>query len=80
MITIVYTQNCPFCVMAKNLLNAKNIEYTWIDYTGDFDKIAEISGITWMRTVPQIFSWEISKENLIWGYSELQKLEDEWKL
>jgi len=31
-------------------------------------------------TVPQIFSGEITRENLIWGYTELTQLQADWRL
>jgi glutaredoxin len=33
-----------------------------------------------MRTVPQIFHGEIKSENLLWGYSDVKALHDQWKL
>ncbi len=80
MITIVYSDMCPFCDMAKSLLDSMDIEYKWIDYTGQFDKVVELAGVTGMRTIPQIFNWDVAKENLIGWYDELKKLADEWKL
>lgn len=80
MITIVYSDMCPFCDMAKSLLDSMGVEYNWIDYTGQSDKLVELAWLTGMRTIPQIFSWDISKENLIGWYDELKKIVDEWKL
>jgi len=37
----------------------------------------ELVQIWGMRTLPQIFVWEITKENLIWWYSDIKKLNDE---
>jgi glutaredoxin len=80
MITIVSSENCPYCDMAKNLLSSLWYEYKTIDITNDGDKLREIVWTTWMMTVPQIFSWEVSKENLLWGFSEINALNNEWKL
>jgi glutaredoxin len=43
-------------------------------------ELMDVVQTTWMTTVPQIFSWEISRENLIWGYTELTQLQADWKL
>mgnify|MGYP002641705734 CR=1 FL=1 len=80
MITVVSSANCPYCDMAKTLLTSLWYEYEITDITNDGDKLREIVWITWLMTVPQIFSWEISKENLLWWYSEISALNDEWKL
>ena len=40
----------------------------------------EVVNISWMRTVPQIFDWEIKTENLLWWYSDIKALNDEGKL
>ena len=80
MITIVSSDNCPYCDMSKMLLSSLKIEYKVVNITGDQEKLMEIVWITKMMTVPQIFNWEISKENLLWGYSEIKALNDQWKL
>lgn len=80
MITIVTSTMCPYCDMAKQLLDSLGYKYENIDYTWQFEKVVELSEKTWMRTIPQIFNWEIDKENLIGGYSELKALYDAWKL
>jgi len=80
MINIIYKDMCPYCDMAKWLMDSLWIEYNAIDYTWEFDKIVDLSIMTGMRTIPQIFNWDVSRENLIWGYTELKQLVDEWKL
>ena len=80
MIHVVYGENCPYCSMAKQLLENEWIQYTGIDVTSDREKRIELSQIAGMMTIPMIFHWEIKKENLIGGYSELQQLQQEWKL
>jgi glutaredoxin len=40
-------------------------------------EIVQVSG---MRTVPQIFNGEVTSENLLWGYSDVKSLHDQWKL
>lgn len=79
-ITIFSKDYCPYCDMAKELLKSIWIKYIEIDVTNDQEKVLEISQISWFRTVPQIFVWEIKKENCLWWYSDIKKLNDEWKL
>lgn len=80
MITIVTREDCPYCIMAKDLISFLWFEYKEIDITGDSEKTMEISQISQMRTVPQIFNGDISRENLLGGYSDIKKLNDEWEL
>jgi len=80
MITIFSKEFCPYCDMAKTLLTSLWFEYIEVDVTNDYDKLREIVWISWMMTVPQIFKWEIIKENFLWGYSDIRSLNEEWKL
>ncbi len=80
MIKIVSSDMCPYCDMAKNLLTSLDIKYEVIDITWHPEKIVELSTTTWMRTVPQIFNGEVSKQNLLWGYDEIKTLHDKWEL
>lgn len=80
MIKIVSSQNCPYCDMAKGLLTSLDLPYEEIDITWDMDKLMEIVSVSWLRTVPQIFSGDISKENLLWGYDDISRLNNEGKL
>lgn len=80
MLKIISKEVCPYCVMAKELVKSLWFEYEEIDVWNDFTKLQEVMSISWMMTVPQIFAWEIKKENLIWWYTELAKLNEEWKL
>ena len=80
MITIVSKENCPYCVMAKNLLTSLWFDYKEIDVSDDFEKLREVVWITWMMTVPQIFNWEISQETLLWGYDDINWLHNQGKL
>lgn len=57
-VTIYLTRTCPFCNMAKNLLNGKGVSYNEIDVGGDralWDAMQEKSG---RNTVPQVFVGE----------------------
>jgi len=80
MITIVTSSTCPYCAAAKTLLKS-----LWFEYEEKLvelwsPELMEIVRATWLMTVPQIFTWEISKENLLWGFSDIDKLNSEWKL
>ena len=54
MITIYSKNNCPFCVMAKNYLQSKNIAFREINIELDQEARDFITS-RGMRTVPQIF-------------------------
>ena len=71
---------CPYCQMAKQLLSD-----LWATYEEKIvemwsDELMEIVRTTGMMTVPQIFNWDISKENLLGGYSEIAELHKQGKL
>jgi glutaredoxin 3 len=53
----IYTTNiCPYCIRAKNLLNAKDVDFIEHDLTGDDEgREALLKKSNGMRTVPQIF-------------------------
>lgn len=80
MITIFSKDYCPYCTSAKDLLKSLWADFVEIDITNDDEKMIEISKISGMRTVPQIYVWEITKENCLWGYSDIAKLNEEGKL
>lgn len=80
MIKIISKDYCPYCDMAKELIKSLWWTYEEIDVTHDMEKLQEVVAISRMMTVPQIFAWDIKIENLLWGYSEIAKLNDEWKL
>jgi len=54
-VLIYVTKSCPFCVMAKRLLDTKGAEYTVIDVGRDQALWAEMESKTGRQTVPQIF-------------------------
>ena len=74
----VYSTNyCPYCVRAKQLLDAKGVDFTEIDVTGNDDaRIALVEKSGGRRTVPQIFI----DGNAIGGYDDLRALEDSGQL
>lgn len=75
-VVVYLTPWCPYCNMARRLLDTRGIAYRAIDVTGDR------TARTWMRelsgqsTVPQIF---IRKQS-IGGFDELSQLDREGEL
>ncbi|RDI41695.1 glutaredoxin 3 [Aquicella lusitana] len=68
---VVYTkENCPYCVMAKNLLSARNITFEEIRIDLDESKRDEMLRLSNRRTVPQIFI----NDQPIGGYDDLAAL------
>lgn len=80
MIQIFTKDYCPYCVLAKELFTSLWVEFSEIDVTNDTAKLMEIVQVSGMRTVPQIFNGEVTSENLLWGYSDVKSLHDQWKL
>ena len=73
----IYTTNtCPYCARAKNLLNAKDVDFTEIDLTGKGEERDALVQRTGMRTVPQIFI----NGQLIGGSDDLHVLEEKGEL
>ncbi len=70
-IEIYTTPNCPFCVRAKRLLDARGIPFREIDVGHDDALRADIVERTGRRTVPQIFIDGRS----IGGFEELAALD-----
>lgn len=76
-VEIYTTKTCPYCVRAKNLLNAKDVDFKEIDVTGDdAGREALLKKSNGMRTVPQIF---INGKH-IGGSDDLYALEDKGEL
>ena len=75
---VIYTaDNCPYCTMAKKLLDSKGLSYSEINIANDSEKrkaLMQKSG--GQRTVPQIFI----NDQHIGGYSDLSKLSIQGKL
>lgn len=72
---VIGKESCPYCTRAKDLLDSKNIEYTYRDFqqvnsadVAALEKIADQE----FRTVPQIFKYkEGGGLDYIGGYTEL---------
>lgn len=80
MIHIVSSNVCPYCSAAKQLLTSLGYEYEETVVNMGSPELMEIVQMTGQMTVPQIFAWNIAKENLIGGYDELTKLQSMGKL
>lgn len=53
---LIYTANlCPYCTMAKRLLDRKGVKYTEINVDSQPGLRAEMMAKTKRRTVPQIY-------------------------
>ncbi|MDF1564680.1 MAG: glutaredoxin 3 [Deltaproteobacteria bacterium] len=75
-VTIYTTPICPYCVMAKRLLQKKSIDFEEIDLSRNPALRAELSARTGMRTVPMIFIGE----ECIGGSDDLHALDREGEL
>lgn len=74
---VVYTANtCPYCVMAKRLLDNKGVRYREINVDRDPRLREEMVRLSQRRTVPQIF---IGARH-IGGFDDLYALEQQKQL
>lgn len=80
MIIIVTKSSCPFCRAALQFLDSLDLEYSEIEISRDPDVYQKYKDISGMRTVPQIFDWEATRENLIWGYDDMMAKYGDWKI
>jgi glutaredoxin 3 len=76
-VTIYTTQGCPYCIMAKNLLEKKGVSYYELRIDLNPELAAEaVTKSGGRRTVPQIFIGDYH----VGGSDELNALEKENKL
>mgnify|MGYP001813347810 CR=1 FL=1 len=75
-IQIYSTRQCPYCVRAKALLNAKGLDYEEIDVSVDQQIMHHMMERSGKRTVPQIF---IDGEP-IGGFEQLTMLDSSGEL
>jgi len=75
-ILIYTTKICPYCVMAKRLLDKKGVSYTEINVDGEPQLREEMMRKTNRRTVPQIYIGDFH----VGGFDELYALEKDKKL
>lgn len=75
-ILIYTTKTCPYCIMAKRLLDKKNAHYTEINVDEQEGLREALVAKTKRRTVPQIFIGDFH----VGGFEELYALEQQNKL
>lgn len=75
-VVIYTTQVCPYCIRAKALLRAKQVDFEEIDVGRDARLQDEVRQRSGRRTVPQIFIDDRS----VGGYDELRDLDAAGKL
>jgi len=71
---IYATETCPYCHMAKELLENKEIEYEYLTLDASSPIMEEIKTWTGQMTVPLIFEVTDNRETFIGGYTELNKI------
>lgn len=75
-VEVYSSMHCPYCVMAKQLLDRKGVAYTEIRVDLDPEKRQEMMKKSRQRTVPQIF---INDES-IGGYTDLVAINNSQRL
>ncbi len=75
-VIIYLTPYCPYCVRAKQLLDAKGIHYAEYNVAGNAQLRQQMRQMSGRYTVPQIFI----NAQPIGGYDELYALERQQKL
>jgi glutaredoxin 3 len=74
---IMYTKEpCPYCRLAKELLNAKQVAFEEIRVDHDPAELEKMMRLSNRRTVPQIFI----NDQSIGGYDDLAALHKSGKL
>ena len=71
---IYATETCPYCDMAKKLLELKEIEHEYLTLDASSPIMEEIKTWTGQMTVPLIFEVVNARETFIGGYTELNKI------
>jgi glutaredoxin 3 len=72
-VVVYLTPWCPYCTMAKRLLEARKIRYSIVDVSGNNEARAWLRQHTGQSTVPQIFLHQKS----VGGYTELAELDSQ---
>ena len=67
---------CPYCTWAKQLLDAKNVQFTMIDVTEDVNIRQEMEDRSGRNSVPQIFIGD----RHIGGFDDLSALDKDGQL
>lgn len=65
------TRFCPYCVMAKRLLDSKGVAYEEIRVDEDLSRRDEMMRLSGRRTVPQIFVGQTH----VGGFDDLSALD-----
>ena len=71
---IYATETCPYCHMAKELLENKKIEFEYLTMPASSPIMEEIKTWTGQMTVPLIFEVTDNRERFIGGFTELNKI------
>lgn len=75
-VEIYTTRLCPYCILAKQLLNSKGVAFAETDVTGDDQARRALRDRTGRRTVPQIFINGLS----VGGYDDIAELDRRGRL
>ena len=75
-VTIYSTNNCPYCIKAKMLLQKKEAQYKEIDVSDDAEREKMTEKAGGKRSVPQIFI----NDKHVGGCDELYELENKGEL
>ncbi|MCW2966289.1 MAG: glutaredoxin [Solirubrobacteraceae bacterium] len=75
-ITVYSTDHCSFCMRAKALLDARELEYEEINLERDPDGRAELARRTGMLSFPQI----LVEDELVGGFMELAQADRSGRL
>lgn len=70
-VRVYSTAYCPYCVMAKRLLDGKGVAYEEIRVDQDLQRRDEMMRLSGRRTVPQIFVGQTH----VGGFDDLSALD-----
>ncbi|MCU7886028.1 MAG: glutaredoxin 3 [Candidatus Thiodiazotropha sp. (ex Lucinoma annulata)] len=70
-VEIYTTSQCPYCINAKALLDARKIAYEEFEIGSDQQVLSEMVNRTGGRTVPQI----VINDQAIGGFDDLRQLD-----
>lgn len=66
-VTVFSTPTCPYCVMAKDYLTSKNVEYTDVDVSINEEKAMEMVQKSGQMGVPQLWI----DDKIVIGFNKL---------
>jgi glutaredoxin 3 len=70
-VRVYSTAYCPYCVMAKRLLDSKGVAYEEIRVDQDLQRRDEMMQLSGRRTVPQVFVGQTH----VGGFDDLSALD-----